>query len=194
MIQRMIAFFLLVSPGILIAQNAPIIEDTIAGITVGKSNLGELKHRFGSQLKHDQLTCSVKLNGQCAIHFYIDDEGPIGNQSIIVNIALYNLAHGNSSGTYCENIMTGHGVKLSDSLQRVFDIYGKPSGHLRIGEYEAYGYDNVSNMRSLCNSSPSPGKVVKIRNFGLDWSRKFKLIHSIHAGITNTDCGELDDK
>jgi hypothetical protein len=172
------------------ALRPPIIEDSLGGIIVGQSTLSDLKHRFGSRLTTDQEIYSVKWEGQCEISFFLEDEGPNGSQSRISKIALYNLGHGGSKGSPCESIQTGHGVRLSDSLQRIFGIYGKPTGHLPIGEYEAYGYDNIKN---LCPPSSSPDKSVVIRDFGFDWSPKNKSIHSINLGSTNATCAELED-
>jgi hypothetical protein len=195
MIRHAAAFTLLISTGTLIAQHVPVIEDTIAGITVGKSTLGDLQQKFGRRLIVDKEfgSYSVRIDGQCELffNFGIDTPNPDQKNSRVMNIQLMNLGKGGEQGSRCNEFSTGRGLRLSDSFQRVLNIYGKPMGQLTIGEYEANGYDNI---KSLCTSSSSPNRSVVVRDFGFDWSPKDKSIHSINMGVTSTTCGDLNDR
>jgi hypothetical protein len=61
MIRLAVAFALLISPGRQTVQHVPAVEDTIAGITVGKSTLGDVQRKFGRRLIVDE-SCVQSLN------------------------------------------------------------------------------------------------------------------------------------
>jgi hypothetical protein len=131
-IQSLVAFALLISPGTLTTQSSPVVEDTIAGITVGNSTLGDVQQKFGRRLKVDEEVgrYAVKIDGQCELFFDLglEEPGPDQTNSRVMNIQLLNLGKGGDRGSPCNELVTGRGLKLSDSPDKMMRIYGNPNG------------------------------------------------------------------
>lgn len=188
MIRFVLTLAFLIAAGQQCTQHMPIIENTIGGITVGVSTLDDVQKRFGSNLTIDQGRHAVRWDGQCELFFDVEDQGSHSDSRRIVNAQLLNLGGGQASDSPCEAIKTGKGIRLSDSLEHVLQVYGQPTGRSVIHEALAIGYDNT---KELCTSSAGPRDIVVIRNFGVDWSDKKKVIQSISMGVTRTSCDEF---
>jgi hypothetical protein len=181
---------LLITVGQQGAHHAPAIENTLAGITVGVSTLDDVQKKFGNKLTIDQGRHAVRWDGECELFFDVEDEDLHSNPGRIVNIQLLNLGGGQAPNSSCGAIKTGKGIKLSNSLEDVFQAYGQPTGRSVIHEALAIGYDN---SKELCTSSAGLKDIVVIRNFGVDWSDKKKAIESISMGIAKTSCDEFKE-
>src|SRR5258708_15401011 len=110
-----VAFALLAYPGIQVAQQVPHVEDTIAGITVGKSKLADVQKKFGARLILDpkQGRHAVKLDGQCELFFDLESADSNSPANHVTNIELANLGTGAERGSQCDEFSTGRGLKLS---------------------------------------------------------------------------------
>ena len=169
-------------------RQTPTLENTLAGFTVGVSTLDDAQKRFSEKLTIDQGRHAVRWDGQCELFLDVEEGNFPSNAKRIINIQLLNLGGGQAANSPCQSLSTGKGIRLSDSLDRVLQVYGQPTGRSVIHGALAIGYDNT---RGLCKSSAKSSDSVVVRNFGLDWSDEKKAIENISLGVTKTSCDEF---
>jgi hypothetical protein len=178
------ALILLVGTVRAFAQPAMAIEDTVAGITVGKSTLADVQRMFGTKLALYEGRHGVRWDGACEIFFDLEDKGTEKPSSLVENIQLLNLGKGADKNSPCNRIATGRGLRLSDSPNRVRALYGPANTFVR-NNMVSVGY----NSKPRCPQGSK--KAVVFRNMGVEWVPGSQELHDIDLGITKTDCSEL---
>ena len=168
------------------AQNHPAIEDTLAGITAGKSTFGDLQRRFGAKLIVDQGRRAVRLDGECELFFDFDPDDPKPTDQV-KNIQLLNLGRGSEKNSPCNKLATGRGLRLSDSPERVRALYGL-----------AKQFAENNNQRLAYDTNPhcpaGSKATVVLHNFGVEWTPDSAGLRDIDLGITRSNCGELNSQ
>jgi hypothetical protein len=186
MIRLTVALALLISPGMPVAQKVPAVEDTIAGITVGKSTLMDVQRRFGGRLTVDQSEGrhAVKLDGQCELFFDFEPGDSNQPNSLVMNIQLSNLGSGAQRGSPCDRFGTGRGLKLSDSPDMVQRLYGSPNSKFMRKQLSVDRFENSA----LC-ADPSK-HMINSRNMFIEWLPNSNVIQNISVSIEHSDCDE----
>jgi hypothetical protein len=167
------------------AQQARTIEDTIAGITVGKSTFEDIQRKFSARLILVDGRHAVRWDDECEIFFDfgLDDSDRPTNR--VENIQLLNLGRGAQKQSPCHEITTGRGLRLSDSPQRVQTLYG-PAKHFLRDEMTVIAYDS----KPRC---PRGSKTaILMHDMGTEWLRGAVGLHNIYLGITSSTCDELN--
>jgi hypothetical protein len=173
--------------GVLAAQKVPQVEDTIAGITLGKSTLGDVQKKFGARLIVDpnQGRHAVKVDGQCELFFDFESDDSTSPKSRVKNIELANLGKGAEPGSPCDEFSTGHGLKLSSSPDSFPPFYGSPTNTF---DREKLTVDKFSNEK-LCEDIHKHAYTA--RNFYIEWLTDTKVIRSISMDIEAANCDDL---
>jgi hypothetical protein len=181
-----VAFALLAYPGMQVAQKAPHVEDTIAGITVGKSKLADVQKKFGARLIVDpkQGRHAVKLDGQCEVFFDLESDDSNSPTKHVTNIELANLGTGAERGSPCDAFSTGGGLKLSSSPDSINSIYDSATTLPR----DRLTVDRISND-ALCEDSHKHAFTSRI--MFIEWLTATKVIQRISAGIEPANCDDL---
>ena len=165
------------------AQRAAFIEDTIAGITVGKSTFADVQHKFRPRLIVDQGRQAVRWDGQCEIFFDFEPYSPRPNDRV-QNVQFLNLGKGAAKDSPCNRLATGRGLRLSDSPQRARALYG-PTKQSTLNNNFVLGYNTKPNC-------PDGSKrAVILHNFGVEWIPGSSVFQNIYLGITFTSCPDL---
>ncbi len=179
-----VALALLAFPRMQFAQRAPHVEDTIAGITVGKSTLADVQKKFGARLIVDEGRHAVKLDGQCEVFFDLESEDSKSPSSHVTNIELANLGKGAERGSPCDQFSTAHELKLSSSPDAIEGIYGVsitlPRDRLTV--------DKFSN-ESLCEDRHK--HAFTARTMFVEWLTGTKVIQRISTSIEAANCDDL---
>jgi hypothetical protein len=187
MIRHFVILVLLTVPDILVGQHVPAIEDTIAGITVGKSTLRDVEDKFGKKLILDpkEKRHAVRWDGQCEIFFDFEKDDPSSPNNRVVNIQLLNLGHGIRVGSPCSRIATSHGLRLTDSPDALHRIYGAPSSlfarqQLTVARYENSGVCQKKALRTFW-----------LKNMFVEWQTDSKVLQNVSISVEKGDCDEL---
>jgi hypothetical protein len=182
-----VALALLTYRGMLAAQEVAHVEDTIAGITLGKSTLGDLQRKFRTRLIVDpnQGRHAVKVDGQCELFFDLESDDSTSVKSRVTNIELANLGKGAEPGSPCDEFSTGHGLKLSSSPDSLPPFYGLPTNTF---VREKLTVDRFSN-EALCEDKRR--HAITARNFYIEWPTDTKVIRSISTGVESANCDDL---
>ncbi len=179
-----IASALLAATGMLAAQKAAQIEDTIAGITVGKSKLADVQTRFGTRLIVDRSRHAVKIDGQCELFFDLESDDSNSPTSHVTNIELANLGKGAERGSPCDRFATERGLKLSSSPDSVTSIYGDSANTL---PREKLTLDRFSND-VLCEDRHKHAYTA--RTMFIEWLTETKVIQRISASVEPANCDD----
>ncbi len=195
MIRLVVSFALLILSCSITAQGVPMIEGTIAGLTLGKSTLGDIQKKFGHKLIVDKKmgAYAVRIDGQCELFLGFGPEKPNPDQeySRVMSIQLLNLGKGAERVSPCNEFATGRGLKLSDPPEKMNSLYGKPNNtfveKLEIIENMAK-YDNVALLCAQKN-------MLKFNDGSMfiEWSVQTNIIQSISLSLDPVDCAESDD-
>ena len=182
-----LALALLATPAFQFAQQAAHVEDTIAGITVGKSKLSDVQKKFGTRLIVDQKQGrhAVKVEGQCELFFDLEKDDSDAPSNMVKNIELANLGKGAERGSPCDEFLTGQGFKLSSSPDSITSVYG-PS-------MNALPRDRMTVAR-LSNDAYCEDKhkhAYTARTFFIEWLSDTKVIQSISTGVEPANCDDL---
>jgi hypothetical protein len=186
-----VALALLTYPGLLVgmlaAQEPPRVEDTIAGITLGKSTLGDVQKKFPFRLIVDpnQGRHAVKLDGQCELFFDFESDDAASPKSRVTNIELANLGKGAEPGSPCDDFSTGHGLKLSSTPDSLPPFYGSPTNTFDRGKLTV---DKFSN-EALCEDKRK--HAITAQNMFIEWLTDTKVIRSISIGVEPANCDDL---
>jgi len=162
------------------------IEDTIDGITVGKSTLGDLHRKFGADLIIDQGRHAVRINGECELFFDLEVDDSDQPADLVRNIQLLNLGRGTERQSSCNQITTGRGLRLSDSPKRVQILYGPSTSFMR-NKMTAVGY----YTRPRCQNGSE--RAVIIHDMGVEWLESENGLQNIYLGVTKTTCDEFNE-
>jgi hypothetical protein len=179
------ALVFLTYPGMLMAQEVAHVEDTIAGITVGKSTLGEVQKKFGTRLIVDQGRHAVKIDGQCELFFDLESDNAASAKSRVTNIELANLGKGAEQGSPCDEFSTGHGLKLSSSPDSFPSFYGSSTNTF---VREKLTVDRFAND-ALCEDKHK--HAITARNFYIEWQTDTRVIQRISTGVESANCDDL---
>jgi hypothetical protein len=167
-------------------QRAPVVEDTIAGITVGKSTLRDVQRRFGSRLILDEGSRhAVRWDGECEVFFDLEKDDSNKPDNLVRNIQLLNLGKGADRKSPCNRVATGRGLRLSDSPERMLALYGPARQLTREGT-------NVAFYRSNPHCPKGSKKAVILWNMDVEWVPGVGGIHTIDIEVENTTCDELN--
>jgi hypothetical protein len=181
-----VAFALLAYPGMQVAQEAPHVEDTIAGITVGKSKLADVQKKFGARLIVDpkQGRHAVKLDGQCELFFDLESDDSNSPTSHVTNIEFANLGNGAERGSRCDEFSTGRGLKLSSSPDSITSVYGLttplPLDHSYVEKFSNEVLFGAGRKLALT-----------ARAMVVEWSTDTKVIQRISTGVEPANCDDL---
>jgi hypothetical protein len=181
-----VAIALLAYPGMQVAQEAAHVEDTIAGITVGKSKLSDVQKKFGARLILDpkQGRHAVKLDGQCEVFFDLESADSNSPTSHVTNIELANLGTGAERGSPCDEFSTGRGMKLSSSPDSMTSIYGLSTTLPR----DRLTVDKFSND-SLCEDKHK--HAFTARTMFIEWVTDKKVIQRISTDVEPANCDDV---
>jgi hypothetical protein len=187
MIKYSAILVLLTVPSIILGQHVPVVEDTISGITVGKSTLHDVAREFGKSLIVDpkEKRHAVRWEGQCELFFDFEKGGPIEEDNHVMNIQLLNLGGGTQPGSPCSKIATGHGLRLTDSPDALQRLYGEPSSvfgrqQLTVARYENSG---VCQKKAL--------RAFQLKNMFVEWQTDSKVLQNVSVSVEKGDCNEL---
>lgn len=182
-----VALALLTCSGMLAAQKVAQVEDTIAGITLGKSTLGDVQKKFRTRLIVDpnQGRHAVKVDGQCELFFDFESDDAAGPKSHVTNIELANLGKGAEPGSPCDEFATEHGLKLSSSPDSLPPFYNSPTNTF---EREKLTVDKFSNEK-LCEDAHKHAFTAK--NMFIEWLTATKVIRSISTDVEPANCDDL---
>jgi hypothetical protein len=177
-------FFLSLSSQIL-AQRKPHVEDTIAGITVGKSSFGDVQRKYGTRLILDQGRYAVRWDGECELFFDLEQDHSDRPDNPVWNIQLLNLGKGAEQASPCNDVTTGSGLKLSDSPLRVRALYGRGKQKTLNG-LTVFGYDSKPRCKK------GSRQTVILHGMGVEWASEAQKINNINLGLSTKVCGEID--
>jgi len=179
-----VACVLLAYPGMQVAQKASTVEDTIAGITVGKSKFTDVQKKFGARLIVDKGRHAVKLEGQCELFFDLESEDSNSPSSHVANIELANLGKGAERGSSCDQFSTGLGFKLSSSTDSIDGLYGLSTTLPR----DRSTVDKFSNDK-FCEDRHK--HAFTERTMFIEWVTETKVIQRISVGLEPANCDDL---
>jgi hypothetical protein len=179
-----VAFALLAYPGMQVAQEVTHVEDTIAGITVGKSKFADVQKKFGARLIVDKGRHAVKVVGQCELYFDLESEDTNSPTSHVTNIELANLGKGAERGSPCDEFSTGHGLKLSSSTDSIDGLYGLSITLPR----DRSTVDKFSNDK-FCDDRHK--HAFTERTMFIEWLTETKVIQRISAGVVPANCDDV---
>ena len=182
-----VALILLIAPARHMAQQASAVEDTIAGITVGKSTLGDVQRKLGRNLVLDKNEgrYAARWNGQCELFFDLEKDDSDQPSNRVMNIQLKNLGKGAERESPCSKIATGRGLRLSDSPNTTQRLYGLPSNKFMRKQLSVVRYENSA----LCSQSTI--HAFDSRNMFVEWSMESKVFQSISVSVERSNCDEL---
>jgi hypothetical protein len=185
--QFAVALVLLFSSGRQIAQQVSVVEDTIAGITVGKSTFSDVQRRFGRNLILDknERRYAVRWDGQCEVFFDLEKDNYDQPDNRVMNIQVLNLGNGAKRDSPCNKIATGRGLRLSDSPDMIQRLYGLPDSKFMRKQLSVNRYENSA----LCTLSTI--HTFDLRNMFAEWSAESMTIQNISVSIERSICDEL---
>jgi hypothetical protein len=186
-IQLAVVLALLITPGRQIAQQVSVVEDTIAGVTVGKSTLGDVRRRFGRSLTLDKNEgrYAVRWDGQCEVFFDLEKDNSDQPDNRVMNIQLFNLGKGAERESPCNKIATGRGLRLSDSPDTIQRLYGLPTSKFMRKQLSVDRYENSA----LCSQSTMHS--FDLRNLFVEWSAESMTFQNISVSVERSNCDEL---
>src|SRR5580658_6796351 len=99
---------LLLSTTSLFSQQKLQFEDMLAGITVGKSTVADVRHLYGDKIiKTDDVgSFTARWDGQCEIYFAFYGPEHIEGREVIHDIILSRIGHGPALQSPCREFST----------------------------------------------------------------------------------------
>ena len=187
MIHHAVILALLIAQTGKVAPKLPQVEDTIAGITVGKSTLADVQRRFGNELILDETEGrhAVRWDGQCEILFDLEKDNSNQPNNRVMNIQLLNLGNGAEPESTCNQIATGRGLKLSDSPDKIQRLYGLPRSKFTRKQLSVARYENSD----LCSNSTV--HLFNLRNMFVEWFGDSMVFQNISVSVERSNCDEL---
>jgi hypothetical protein len=170
------------------ASRGGSVELVLGGLTVGVSTLDDAKRQFDNLLTIERGMYVVHFGKTCDLSFNLEDVPTGKTPHRILAVSLRRTSETSSELGECDNVITGRGIKLSDSLEKVQHIYGKPVQEFVRNGVRVLGYDNSS----LC-SRPSV-KSIELNGIGFEWSESSKKLINIHVETSSVECLELRSK